>query len=80
MPLRIAKLVYPILLVYSEDAKGYDENIKKVPQYIKDNLKSQNINISIEYSIFFILIPLKKVKEIKTNVIQWIESQKPLMS
>jgi hypothetical protein len=74
------KLVYPILLIYEEDDKGFDASIKKIPEYIKSNYSAPTFSLSVQHSIFFILIPLAKVKEIKTNVIQWIESKKPLMS
>lgn len=73
------KLIYPILLIYSKDDKSYDDNIKKVPQFIKDNFKTKKIKISVDYSVFFILVPLEKVKEIKTDVIKWIESKKQLI-
>lgn len=73
------KLVYPILLLYQDDGKGYDHNIRKVEEYIKNNYKAITFGLSIDYSIFFILLPIEKVKEIKTEVIKWIESRKPLM-
>ena len=70
------KLIYPILLLYEEDAKGYDNSIKKIPEYIKDNYTAKKFSLSVDHSVFFILIPLEEVKQIKNNVIQWIESKK----
>lgn len=70
------KLVYPILLIYEEDESGYDNNIKKVPEYIQDNYTSKTFSLSVDHNVFFILVPLKAVKEIKLKVIQWIESKK----
>ncbi|MEA9414338.1 Hachiman antiphage defense system protein HamA [Flavobacterium sp. PL02] len=73
------KLVYPILLLYEDDLKGYDGNIKKIPEYIKKKFSAKKFSLSIDYSIFFILLPIEKVKETKLSVIQWIESRKPPM-
>lgn len=74
------KLVYPIMLLFDEDKTGYDSSIKKIPEYIEKEHKSLKFNIGIDYSIFFILIPLQSVKNIKKDVIKWIESKKPLLS
>lgn len=70
------KLVYPILLLYEEDKSGYDNNIKKIPEYIKKNYVPKTFSLSVDHSVFFILVPIKEIKEIKLNVIQWIESKK----
>jgi hypothetical protein len=74
------KLVYPVMLLYEEDELGFDDSIKNIPQYIKDNYNARTFDISVDYSIFFILIPMKDVKLIKKDVIKWIELKKPLMS
>lgn len=73
------KLVYPVMLLYEEDKLGYDESIRNVPDYIQKKNKENAFNISVDYSIFFILIPIKGVKTIKEDVIKCIESKKPLM-
>lgn len=73
------KLVYPILILY-EGEENYDNSIKQIPQHISDNYTDVSFNLSIEYSIFFILLPLNEVKQIKSDVISWIESKKVLMS
>lgn len=74
------KLVYPVMLLYEEEGTGYDESIKAIPKYIQRKFTSNTFKISVDYSIFFILIPMKDVKTIKELVIKWIESRKPLMS
>lgn len=74
------KLVYPVMLLYEEDQLGFDDSIKNIPQYIKENYDTRTFNLSVAYSIFFILVPLKNVKLIKQDVIKWIELKKPLMS
>ncbi len=74
------KLVYPVMLLYEEDGSGYDESIKNIPTHIQAEYSSTKYSLSIPYSIFFILIPMKDVKLIKEDVIKWIESKKPLMS
>jgi len=74
------KLVYPILLLYEQWVSDYDEMIKKAVKYIKDNHETKWFSLSIDFSIFFIFLPLKEVKLIKQQVIQCIESKKPLIS
>ncbi len=73
------KFVYPIFLLY-EGEKDYDASIKKIPEYVDqvhDTLKS---DLSIDFSLFFILLPVDDVGGIKRDVISWIESKKELMS
>ena len=74
------KLVYPILLLYEDDGKGYDGNIKKIPEHIVTKYKPKSFKLTVDYSIFFILVPIEAVKAIKSDVIKWIELKKPLMS
>lgn len=73
------KLVYPILILYQHDQNDFDTNIKKITEYISDNHTAKAYSLTVPHEVFFILLPLEKVKEIKENVIQWIESKKPLM-
>ena len=74
------KLVYPVMLLYEEDDLGFDKSIKNIPKYIKDEFTANPFGITVDYSIFFILLPMKDVKTIKEEVIKWIELKKPLMS
>ncbi|MBW8017631.1 MAG: DUF1837 domain-containing protein [Planctomycetes bacterium] len=74
------KLVYPVMLAYESKSDDYDSEIKKIPEYIAKNYTSEKFDLSIEHSIFFVLLPLKRVKEIKKEVLKWITSKKPLMS
>jgi len=73
-------LVYPVLILYQHDGSHYDINVKKIPDYIAANYTPKSFGISVPHKIFFIILPLDKVKEIKQNVIQWIESKKPVIS
>ena len=72
------KLVYPILILY-EGKDDYDESIRQIPKYIEETFEQKSFDLSIDYSIFFILLPLKNVKQIKEDVISWIESKKALL-
>lgn len=72
-------LIYPIFILYQHDKEDYEGNIKKISDYITSNHHSKSFTLSTPYKIFFILLPLEKVKEIKENVISWIESKKPLI-
>ncbi|OCL99292.1 hypothetical protein AAX29_01104 [Aliarcobacter thereius] len=73
-------LVYPILLIYSDNDSNYDERIKKAVKKINDNFEKQSYCLSINYKLFFIFLPISEVKKIKQEVIEWIESKKPLLS
>jgi Cap4 SAVED domain len=74
------KLVYPILLLYEQNAGGFDSSISMVIDHIKKKYTAKTPPLSINYSIFFILMPLDKVKEIKKSVITWIESKKQVVA
>ncbi|BCG55100.1 Hachiman antiphage defense system protein HamA [Alistipes indistinctus] len=73
------KLVYPIFLIYDHDNKSYDENIKKVVDYISSNYSATTISLGIDLSLFFILLPVKNTRNIKTTVLQWIREKKQLV-
>lgn len=73
------KLIYPILILYNQDNQGYDKSIEKAIEYIKDNHSTKTFNLSIPFSIYFIWLPVDKVRDIKTMVIKWIESKKQLI-
>ena len=72
------KFVYPIVIFYKEST-GYDESVQKSVDHLNDILEKTEFDISIQYSIFFIFVPMRDVKEIKQDVITWIESKKELM-
>lgn len=73
------KLIYPILILYNENQNGYDKSIESAIQHIKKKDLVKTYSLSIPFSIYFIWLPVEKVKEIKTTVIEWIESKKPLI-
>lgn len=72
-------LVYPVIILYQQNAGGYDESIKSIPKYIEDHFKVENYDLSIPYSLFFVLMPIENVKAVKTEVLSWIKSKKPLL-
>lgn len=74
------KLIYPILLMYEDDLSGYDKNIKKAIEHINDKYSGKKFSLTFSYSVFFILLPVEKVKDTKLKVIEWIESKRPPMS
>ena len=45
----------------------------------KYNEISPKISLSIDYKIFFMIIPIKSVNTIKDEVIQCIKSKKPVI-
>jgi hypothetical protein len=73
-------LVYPILLVYPDNNPNYHERIKKAVGKINEKFTKKTHNLSINYKIFFIFLPISEVKKVKQEVIKWIELKKPLLS
>lgn len=74
------KLVYPILIIYEKSLKGYDEDIKKAIKHIEDKFSSLKFNgITIDYSLFFVFLPIEEVKKTKEEVIKWIKLEEPLI-
>ncbi|KGL63654.1 Hachiman antiphage defense system protein HamA [Polaribacter sp. Hel1_85] len=74
------ELVYPVIILFQQNKKGYDESIKAIPKYIEEKHKLEKYDLSIPYSVFFVFLPVEDVKLVKSEVIKWIESKKPLMS
>lgn len=72
-------LVYPIFIVFDMNNKDYDDCIKNVVSYIKDNYETINTSLSIDYKLFFIFMPIQNVKEVKEEVLKWIEEKKPVL-
>jgi hypothetical protein len=73
-------IVYPIMIAFNESRKGYDKSISNCLDYIQKNYNKLTFNkLSLNRTIFFIFIPMKDVKAVKTTVIQWIESKEQLM-
>lgn len=73
------KLVYPILLMYEDDKTGYDQNVMKVITHIIENYETKTFSLSFDFSVFFILLPIEAVKDVKLKVIEWIELKQPLI-
>ena len=72
-------LVYPIFIIFDMNNKSYDDCIKNVVSYIKDNYKTINTSLSTDYKLFFIFLPIQNVKEVKEEVLKWIEEKKPVL-
>ncbi len=73
------KLIYPILILYDEHKTGYDKSIENAINYIKEKHSTKSLSLSIPFSIYFIWLPVDKVKDIKIKVIEWIGLRKPLI-
>lgn len=70
-------LVYPICVICQIDT-NYDNTIRKIIEHINTNLKGKNLTINIKYELFLILLPINNVKQIKQEVIKWINAKKHL--
>lgn len=71
--------VYPMLVIFDDANKSYDDIIKDVVRYTNERWSNLNINFSLRYSLFFMLLPVKVVKDIKMQVRSWILSEEPLI-
>lgn len=72
-------LVYPILVLFDDKDKAYDEIIREVVGYINEKKPSINYNISIPTKLLFMLLPVGSAKAIKTQVLSWIDSKEVLI-
>ena len=76
------RLIYPIFIAYQKNnTDEYSQSIKKCIDFITAECARLNILIpaSFDYRLFFIFLPLSRVKEIKESVIKWIDSREPLI-
>ena len=76
------RLIYPIFVAYQKNSTDqYHQSIKKCIEHIASEYTRLNIVIpaSFDYRLFFIFLPLSEVKQIKENVIKWIDSREPLI-
>ena len=76
------KVNNPIFIAYEKASRDtYHQSIKKCIDHIAVEYARIGINIpaTFDYRLFFIFLPLSEVKQIKESVIQWIDSQEPLM-
>jgi HamA len=74
------KLIYPVLIIYDSEEKDYDKKIRRATKYINKTFKAKKYSTTIKFDIFFIFLPLNETTSLKKEVIEWIESKKPLMS
>lgn len=74
------KLVYPIMVLFDYKNHLYDEKIKESIKHIEDKADEIKFNLSVDISLFFILIPVSSSKSIKLKVLEWIKDKKQLMS
>lgn len=72
-------LVYPILIIFDDKANTYEELIIKVISHIQTKYCNINPTLTIPYTLFFIFLPVDNSRTIKTQVLQWISQQQPLM-
>lgn len=70
------KLIYPALLIYDDQAKRYDDIIKESVAELNVQLLQKSINIPTFCSIFFILLPVSGARNIKLEVIKWIQQKR----
>lgn len=72
-------LVYPILLIYSSNQPDLETKIIKAVDCINKYSINKKYSMTIDFKLFFILMPLDEINQIKLKVIECIESRKPLI-
>ena len=72
-------LVYPMLIIFDDKAQTYDDLIQKVVTHINTKYGAINPTLTIPHTLFFIFLPVDDSRTIKSQVIQWISLQQPLM-
>ena len=76
------RLTYPVFIAYQKtQSDDFHASIQKCIEHIDSEFERLNIKIpgSFEYRLFFIFLPLSEVKKIKESVVEWIDSQEPLI-
>lgn len=75
------KLVYPVLVVSNELKNGFDETIKKYVDKINELNKTEPIVMPVDLSVelFFIFLPVQDAKNIKLEVLECIQKNRPLI-
>lgn len=74
------KLVYPVLITFDKLNNDYNQTIRIAIKHINDSYSHLKLNkISLDYSIFFILMPIDDVKFSKETIIKWIDTKEPLV-
>lgn len=76
------RLIYPIFIAYQKNGfDQYHQSIKRCIDHITSECTRLNIVVpaSFDYRLFFIFLPLSEVKQIKENVIKWIDLREPLI-
>ena len=71
------KLIYPIFILCNS-ISDYDKTISSIIRNIEKKHSNKSLDIGLEYDLFFILLPVSDVKQIKQQVLQWIKLKQPL--
>ncbi|MCQ2329152.1 MAG: DUF1837 domain-containing protein [Paludibacteraceae bacterium] len=72
-------LVYPMMVIFDDKSQIYDNIIKEVVEYINREYPTISYNVAIPTKLFFMLLPVKSSKAIKTQVLSWIDTKEALI-
>lgn len=76
------RLTYPVFIAYQKtQSHEFHISIQKCIDHISEEFTRIGVKIpaSFDYRLFFIFLPLSEVKKIKESVVEWIDSQEPLI-
>lgn len=71
------RLVYPIFIL-TQEVNDYNDTIRKIINLVNTHHAGHEFTIDIPYDLFFILLPVKDVRDIKTAVLEWIRNKRPI--
>lgn len=72
------RLVYPIFIL-CQCVESYDDTINEIINYIQTKHSGKNFVIDLDIDLFFILLPVENVKDIKKTVLSWIKTKQPII-
>jgi hypothetical protein len=72
-------LVYPMLIIFDDNANSFDELILEVIKHIKGKYGAISPSLTIPHTLFFMFLSVANSREIKKQVLQWISQRQPLM-
>jgi hypothetical protein len=72
-------LVYPMLVIFDDKMTVYDDLIMGIISYIQTEYSGVQPTLTIPYTIFFLFFHVNDSRNIKTQVLQWINQKQQLM-
>ena len=72
-------LVYPMLLIFPDNKKSFNDIITQCVKYINKRYSSISFPATYCVKLMFIFLPISESKQIKEQVLSWILQKEPLI-